>query len=1401
VGDLSTASFQAKLDFPVGSSPFSVAAADFDGDGRPDLACGNLNDGVSFLRNVSTPGTISFQPKFDFGLDDNALPASVAAGDLDGDGKVDLVVGWRRFGKVTVLRNTSSVGSLSFQRSDIATAGGSPGPNGVALGDLDADGKLDLVVVVNNQEEYSNTPVALTVFRNTSASGNIAFAPGFNLATEIPRSVAIADLDGDGKPDLVVPSRANNVLAVLRNTSAAGELTANSFSPAINFSTASGPLGVVAADFDSDGRTDIALANTSTGTASVFQNSIKSGQTITFGTLPNKTFGDAPFTVSATASSGLPVSFSIVSGPATIAGNTVTITGAGTVTVRASQAGDSNFSAAPNVDQTFTVAKANQTITFGALSEKTLGDAPFGLSASASSGLAVAFSVVSGPATVSGNTVTLTGGGTVTVRASQAGDANYNAAANVDQPFDVKLTLTTSATTGGSVARSPDLTKYSKDATVQLTATPNAGFTFTGWSGDASGTANPLSVTITANKTITANFKALRTLTTAAAGSGSVTRSPDASSYVDGTSVQLTATPSAGSGFSSWSGDASGSSSPITITMDANKSVTANFKLLRTLTTSVTGQGTITRSPDATSYLDGSVAQLTATAASGWQFVEWAGALSGSTTPASLTMDADRQVGATFKQLFTVTTSVSPASSGSVALSPSGGTYLDGTVVQVTASPATLKKFSAWSGDLSGSANPASLTVNGNKSVTAAFLDEVREIRISSPANGATFTAPASITIETALVNFTPVKVEFFEGSNKLGEDTTSPFSFAWTSVGAGSYTVTAKATDASSATLLSSPVGLIVNAAPAITTQPQSQTVVAGATVTFTVVATGTPAPTYQWRKGGTDIAGATSSTLSILNAQPANAADYTVVVSNLAGSVTSSAATLTVHVPPAIVSQPTSQTVVAGQTATFSVTATGTPAPTYQWKKDGTEVSGATSATLSIANAQTANAGDYTVVVSNSAGSVTSVAAKLTVNVPPSITKQPEAKTVVQGANVSFTVEAAGTSPLTYQWRLDGNPLLLDSAKTATLSLSSVQAALRGDYDVVVANVAGSVTSAKAKLTVQVPPEIRIEPQDRIVKAGDSVTFSVVADGDPAPTYQWRKDGVNIANATSASYTRSNVQTSDAGGYSVVVSNAAGSKTSRSATLTVLEPPRITAQPQSKTVNRGSSVTFSVTAEGTAPLTYQWRHQGLDLLNANDRTLTIPSAQPANAGLYTVIVRNPIDSIGITSQQAELVVVIEPSISTPPASKTVPLGANHEFSVTAFGTPPLSYQWYFKPSGSTAAATAITGATGATHLLRNVQLADGGAYHVVVNNAAGSATSAAANLFVLAPPVITAQPQSQTVPAGAEVILSVTADGLPPLSYQWQRNGANLPGATAATLTLGSVQLADGGVYTVIV
>ncbi|KEF37651.1 immunoglobulin I-set domain-containing protein, partial [Schinkia azotoformans MEV2011] len=461
----------------------------------------------------------------------------------------------------------------------------------------------------------------------------------------------------------------------------------------------------------------------------------------------------------------------------------------------------------------------------------------------------------------------------------------------------------------------------------------------------------------------------------------------------------------------------------------------------------------------------------------------------------------------------------------------------------------------------------------------------------------------------------------------------------------------------------------------------------IAGGTATFTVIATGDAPLSYQWKKDGTDIAGATSASLTINNAQESDEGSYTVVVSNGAGNVTSTAATLTVTpapVAPTITTEPSDQTVTAGGTATFTVIATGDAPLSYQWKKDGIDIAGATSASLTINNAQETDEGSYTVVVTNAAGNVTSTAATLTVTpapVAPMITTEPSDQTVTAGGTATFTVIATGDAPLSYQWKKDG--IDITGATSATLTINNAQEPDEGSYTVVVTNAAGNVTSTAATLTVTpapVAPTITTEPSDQTVTVGGTVTFTVIATGDAPLSYQWKKDGIDIAGATSASLTINNAQEIDEGSYTVVVSNGAGNVTSTAATLTVTPAPvapAITTEPSDQTVTAGGTATFTVIATGDAPLSYQWKKDGIDIAGATSASLTINNAQESDEGSYTVVVSNGAGNV--TSTAATLTVTpapVAPTITTEPSDQTVTVGGTVTFTVIATGDAPLSYQ-----------------------------------------------------------------------------------------------------------------------------
>ncbi|GKT32070.1 T9SS type A sorting domain-containing protein, partial [Aduncisulcus paluster] len=218
---------------------------------------------------------------------------------------------------------------------------------------------------------------------------------------------------------------------------AAFKLVASSSSDlAVSFKVVSGPATITGDELTITGTGNVTVEATQYGNEMYAAAEVKSRtftvakatQVITFDAIADKVFGDAPFTLVASASSDLAVSFNVVSGPAEITGDELTITGTGNVTVEATQAGNEMYAAAEAKSRTFIVSKAAQVITFDAIADKVYGDAPFTLVASSSSNLAVSFKVVSGPATITGDELTITGTGNVTVEATQAGNEMYAAA-------------------------------------------------------------------------------------------------------------------------------------------------------------------------------------------------------------------------------------------------------------------------------------------------------------------------------------------------------------------------------------------------------------------------------------------------------------------------------------------------------------------------------------------------------------------------------------------------------------------------------------------------------------------------------------------------------------------------------------------------------------------------------------------------------------------------------------------------------------------------------------------------------------------------------------------------------------------------------------------------------------
>ena len=437
------------------------------------------------------------------------------------------------------------------------------------------------------------------------------------------------------------------------------------------------------------------------------------------------------------------------------------------------------------------------------------------------------------------------------------------------------------------------------------------------------------------------------------------------------------------------------------------------------------------------------------------------------------------------------------------------------------------------------------------------------------------------------------------------------------------------------------------VGRAPVITSHPRDVTAAACSFAFLQAGATTGGLPTQlQWFFNDQPLPGETNSTLGLQGVTAANQGQYALVARNALGTVTSASAQVTVTgtpAPPQIGTQPQSTNLVAGGTITLRVTATGPGQLQYTWSLGDLMVG--FSSTLTIANATPANAGDYIVRVQNGCGFVDSQVATVVVTAgaeAPVITTQPQSQSVAAGTNVTFSVVAAGTAPLLYQWQKDG--VDIDEATQSSLTLTNVSAGAAAGYSCVVSNTIGFATSEIATLTVITPvlaPTITGQPRSQSVNVGDSLELAVQATGTAPLQYQWQKNGLALAGATDPILNLPNIQLDHAGNYRVQVSNEAGSTISAVAEISVTTatgPPVITLQPEGINTTIGMSAQFLVSATGRAPLSYQWRHNGTNLPNATAAAFLIDEVSTHSAGTYSVVITNSLG--GVTSTDATLVV-----------------------------------------------------------------------------------------------------------------------------------------------------------------
>ena len=526
----------------------------------------------------------------------------------------------------------------------------------------------------------------------------------------------------------------------------------------------------------------------------------------------------------------------------------------------------------------------------------------------------------------------------------------------------------------------------------------------------------------------------------------------------------------------------------------------------------------------------------------------------------------------------------------------------------------------------------------------------------------------------------------------------------------------------------------------------------------------------------------------------------------------------------PPQLIVGLTNLAVRLGSRVVLNVTAVGRMPLDYRWFFQGELVPEATTNNFIIPSAALSNEGPYQVVISNSLGSVTSDVATLAVLVPPNIVTQPVDVTVSPGSPAAFSVVATSTLPLGYRWLFQGQPLA--GATNDHLSFASAALSNDGAYQVVVSNAADSITSSVAMLTVLAPLAVTNQPQSISAWPYTNISFAVGVTGSRTIRYQWRCNGTNLPNATNATLVKPSVLPSDAGTYSVAITNTVSGLTSTSAVLNVFTNPLILTQPLGRSAMPGSNATFAVTATSSSPLRYQWLFNTTNtLVGATNDTYSLTNVTTNQYGFYNVRVY---DNFGSTlSDAAQLADKLKPTIVQQPSpTNTVLLvGTPLTFSASAIGPMPISFRWrrggatltnaiQYENNSSYSIPGGILPNLGAPFTNLSASFTNAGRYDVVVTNAAGNAPSSTyVYLTVLAPLT------NQAARPGSNVTFSFvacsswsnSANATMALRYQWWFNETNLllsmtnPTAmtltlTNVTLSLTNVQLAQEGTYKVV-
>jgi hypothetical protein len=1043
----------------VGDWPASVAAADVNGDGKVDLICANFTDGT--LMVLTNSGNGGFLLAATLAAGNGACVVTTA--DVNRDGKPDLICANQNDNTVTVLTNNGSGG---FVLSGTYAVGGSP--NCVTAADVNGDGKVDLITANKNDG-------TLTVLTNDGRGGFVFSQAIVDIGGV--RSVVAADVNGDGSLDLICVPGLNNSVTVFTNNGSGGFFIGTNFSGPGSY-----PFVVVSGDVNIDGKPDAMCVNVFGDSITVLTNATPFppptvpiitaqpiGQTSTLGAGTTFSVGfraQGPQLYSyqwQLNGTNLPAA---TNNPLVLTDLSLSQAGNYDLVIANAAGSVTSSPAMLNLEAPFIVVNFNGQPAAGTVTA--VGSATLTISGGYMNGFLFYTLDGSTPDTSSmlyTGPIILTNSAVISVLSLSADFTQTAFSSPVILTIIPGYNLQTSVSGGGSISLNPNNGPFASNSVAILTATASEYWAFEQWTGDVSGNANPLNVTMNRSLNVQAVFVPTAfPLSASTPGGGSVTVNGQSISagtyYPTGAVVTVTATASNGWNFVGWQGDASGTNNPLSVTVNQTNNIEAVFGTV--VGTNAVGGGTIVFSqPNPVLY--GTILTASAVPNFGKYFVTWSGAASGTNAPTTI---AVTNTNLTINALFTslpageYSLSLVVIGSGSVTVNPQKNYYNAGDTVTLSASTTNAgTSFSGWTGDLFTTNNSITVTMNASHYIQA------------------NFGAPLAVSIS-------PTNLAILQGTNAVLNATASgipPFSYQWQDnegVIAGATNAIfaindAQATNADDySVVVSNPFGSVTSAvvsvtvlfAPAITSQPVPLTVPAGDMATLSVTVFGTTPLSYQWEDSLGSIPNATNSSFSLNPAQTNNWDNYFVIVTNPYGAVTSTVTPLVVYGPVTIASEPLSQVVPLGETASFSVLASGFPAPVYQWTLNGSMILGAMSSTLTITNIDIPNVGDYQALINN--GYSTNNSYVVTLNIPPAFVSPFMGATTIWGSGVTLSVGVVGSSPINYQWYFNG--AAISGANGATLSFNSIQFTNAGLYSVVISSPYGSITNEAYQVVV---------------------------------------------------------------------------------------------------------------------------------------------------------------------------------------------------------------------------------------------------------------------------------------------------------------------------------------------